>query len=684
MNTSQKMEDLFAGEIESFVGSHDWSQTPLGATETWSSELKAAVQILVTEIDRTKTSSHHHNPSPEKNQQRYHTLLESIEEGFAIAEVLFDPEGRPVDYRFLEVNRLFEPMTGLKQVIGKTALELVPGLEDFWVETYGKVVLTGKSVRFEHQAMAMNRWFEVNAFPIDAPLEFRFGVLFTDITDRRRSEESIRLIQERLEISLEAANMGVWELDLITNSIWRSIEYDQIFGYDRLLPVWTYETFLSHVIPEDRARVDREFKRSIETQTSWDMECRIRGAEGEMRWIWTKARTEYNDRGEPVRMRGVVRYINDLKRTVVALQQSEERYRHLVELIPQLVWTADLEGMVLDVNQRWLTFTGLSTPEEAKSYGLKPFIHPDDIEVLGDQWKVCQQMGIPLQAEGRIRRHDGVYRWYLHQAIPLKDDRGKVIKWFGTGTDIEEQKQLEQQYANLLQKIQERNQELDQFSYIVSHDLKAPLRAITNLTQWLEDDLLDLIPPENQQQLQLMRSRVTRMEELINGLLNYARIGREDIPLDMVSVEELLADIIDSLAPPPTFSIEIDSDLPTFRTKRVLLNQVLANLIGNAIKHHDRHDGKVKIAVQEYPEFYEFVISDDGRGIDPKQQMRIFDIFQTLEGQDKNQSTGIGLTIVKKMVETEGGKIQLKSEVGKGSTFSFTWRKWSEFRIKKS
>jgi len=667
------MEDLFAGEIESFISSHDWSQTPLGAAETWSSELKAAVQILVTEIDRVKTSPDRHNPSPEKIQQRYDTLLESIDQGLSIAEMLFDPEGRPVNYRFLEVNSLFEPMTGLKQVIGKTILEVVPDLEDFWVETYGKVVLTGKSVQFEHQAIALNRWYEVNAFPIDAPLEFRFGVLFTDITDRHLSEERIRLFQERLEISLGAGDVGVWELDLITNNAWRSIEYDRIFGYDRLLPAWTYEMFLSHVISEDRARVDREFQQSIETQTSWNMECRIRRAKGEIRWIWTKSRTEYNDRGEPVRMRGVVRDISDLKHTLVALQQSEERYRHLVELIPQLVWTADHEGLVLDVNQRWLTFTGLSTPEEAKNYGLKPFIHPDDVEVLGDCWKVCQQMGIPLQAEGRIRQHDdGVYRWYLHQAIPLKDDRGKVIKWFGTGTDIEEQKQLEQQYANLLQKIQERNQELDQFSYIVSHDLKAPLRAIANLTAWLEDDLLDIIPPENQQQLQLMRSRVNRMEELINGLLNYARIGREDIPLDMVSVAELLADIIDSLAPPPSFTVEISSNLPTFRTKRVMLNQVLANLIGNAIKHHDRRDGKVEISVQEYPEFYEFVISDDGRGIDPKQQTRIFDIFQTLEGQDK-QSTGIGLTIVKKIVETEGGKIQLKSEVGKGSTFSFTW-----------
>jgi PAS domain S-box-containing protein len=546
------MEELFVGEIGALVSGYDWSQTPLGAVETWSSELKTAVQILVTNLDRAKTLSISHIPLQHNNAQRYQTLFESIDQGFCICEMLFDSQGQPTNYRFLEVNRAFEAMTGLEQAEGKTARELVPDLEDFWFETYGRVVLTGKSVRLEHESDTMNRWFDVNAFPIDAPQEHRFGVLFDDISDRKRTE--------------------------------------------------------------------------------------------------------------------------------AALKQNEENFRRLIESIPQLVWIADHQGRDIDVNQRWLDFTGLPNRKEAQSVGLKPFIHLDDIELLRDRWALVQQEGVPLQAESRIRRHDGVYRWYLHLAIPVKNEQGEVIKWFGTGTDIDEQKQLEQQYTTLLQKIQARNQELDNFSHIVSHDLKAPLRAISNLAQWLEDDLADKIPSENQLQLQLLRSRADRMEALINGLLSYARIAREDIPLELVSVEELLAEIIDSLDPPPTFTIEISLPLPTFSTKRLLLNQVLTNLIGNAIKHHDRADGKVKITVRDHPnrpEFYEFAIADDGQGIDPQQQKRIFDIFQTLETQDKSPNAGIGLAIVKKIVKAEGNEIYVKSEIGKGSTFYFTWRKFA-------
>jgi len=497
--------------------------------------------------------------------------------------------------------------------------------------------------------------------------------------DRAHAESALQEVNQRLRIALVAGDVGVWDLDLVTLKAWRSPQHDLIFGYDSLLPEWSYEMFLEHVIPKEREQVDRGFKAAIATHTDWDIECCIHRVDGESRWIWTKANTEYNDSGEAVRMYGVVKDISDRKFTELALQQSEERYRHLVELIPQIVWTADREGKAIDINQRWLDFTGSSDRIEIHDLGLRPYFHPEDVDIIHDRWTLAIQEGVQLQAEARLRRHDGVYRWYLHQAVPIKNDRGEIIKWFGTGTDIDEQKQLEHQYSNLLEKVQERNQELDQFSHIVSHDLKAPLRAIANLSQWLEDDIADLIPEDNQQQLQLMRSRVYRMEALITGLLNYARVAREDIPSEAVSIEELLAETVDSLDPPSTFAIEIVRPLPTFTTKRILLNQVLANLIGNAIKHHDRPDGKVKISVEAETEFYRFNITDDGKGIAPSQQSRVFDIFQTVEGLDKkqgqNQSTGIGLAIVKKIVETEGGEIQLTSEIGKGSTFSFTWRK---------
>jgi PAS domain S-box-containing protein len=1089
---------ISTGEVAELAINYDWSQTPLGASETWSAELRAAVVSSLSDRANfpTTNSSDSNLLDRTKAQQRYNTLLDRVEKGFAISEMLFDDTGKPFDYRFLEINHLFESMTGLENATGKTALELISNLESFWVETYGKLALTREPIQFEHRVETLNRWFEVRAFPIDDPLEFRFGVLFTDITQRKLDAERLKLIGSRLEISLAAGDVGVWDFDMVDRTIWRSIEHDRLFGYEQLQEEWNFERFLSHVIPADRERVTQAFQIAIASNTPHEVEFGIHQVSGETRWIWIRGITERNQDGEAIRLYGVIRdvsdrtrrehsqsflleiqkdlsfiedfgqmlevvsqkmrvwfdfsllafanvdmvtnscttfytssndgdfpqvatyklsdffvedrlrrlqtgeivvindtnenteiqagfgnlgirsslilpYINDgewrfvisgnrpepsgwredeielmsdlvpriyleiersraetsleqanqrfklamqavsgiifewnvqsasvyrseglfeligfngeevpptsewwfdlvhpedranlesvisqlangqnfyereyrirhanghyidiwersvvqrnelgdavkvvgfttdisdrknaerqlwesearmrltmvgtnmgdweldlvenklwwsersfrllgyeptptgeanqemwidcssvedqarateiweravaeqimfrneyqmtrhdnqqtiwlevfasfdfdrngrairargvsfdisdRKRNETALTQSEERYRNLVELIPQLVWTADHRGNLLDVNQRWLDYTGLSSTQQAvENVGLRNFSHPDDRDFLSDAWQLCQKKGVPLQTEGRIRGQDGIYRWYLHQAVPQKNQRGEVVKWYGACTDIDAQKQLEKEYANLLQKLQERNQDLDQFSYIVSHDLKAPLRAIANLSEWLEDDLLDIIPVESKEQLQLMRSRVFRMEALIDGLLNYARIGREEIEPEEVYLSEILTDIIDLLDPPATFVIELPDNLPCILTKRISLNQVLSNLVGNGIKHYGSTDGKITISFKEESSFYEFAIADNGKGIPLEQQSRVFDIFQTLDKSNSN-STGIGLAIVKKIVETEGGKIQLRSEVGKGSTFSFTWRKY--------
>ncbi|PSB18631.1 diguanylate cyclase [filamentous cyanobacterium CCP2] len=223
--------------------------------------------------------------------------------------------------------------------------------------------------------------------------------------------------------------------------------------------------------------------------------------------------------------------------------------------------------------------------------------------------------------------------------------------------------------------LESRNRELEQFAYVASHDLKAPLRAIASLSEWLEEDLADQLPDENRKQLQLLRGRVLRMEALINGLLDYSRIGRTKTALEPVVVDDLLAEVIDSLAPPPSFRIDIAPGMPTLTTRRVLLRQVFANLIGNAIKHNDRPDGHIKILVEDQGDAYEFTIADNGPGIAPEYHKKIFAIFQTLEARDTKEGTGIGLSIVKKIVETEGGTIRIESQEGMGTAFHFTWLK---------
>ncbi len=223
--------------------------------------------------------------------------------------------------------------------------------------------------------------------------------------------------------------------------------------------------------------------------------------------------------------------------------------------------------------------------------------------------------------------------------------------------------------------LEDRNKELEQFAYVASHDLKAPLRAIANLSEWIEEDLAGQLPEENQQQMRLLRGRVHRMEALINGLLEYSRVGRTQTTTERVVVADLLAEVLDSLDPPDSFTIHIAPDMPTLMTKRLPLRQMFANLISNGIKHHDREDGQIHISVEEQEDWVEFAVTDDGPGIDPEYHHKIFAIFQTLQARDTKENTGVGLAIVKKIVETEGGSIRVDSTEGAGATFYFTWPK---------
>ncbi len=232
-----------------------------------------------------------------------------------------------------------------------------------------------------------------------------------------------------------------------------------------------------------------------------------------------------------------------------------------------------------------------------------------------------------------------------------------------------------QELLKITSLLKKRNQELDHFAYVTSHDLKAPLRAIANLATWLSEDLEDQIPEENQQQLKLMQSRVKRMDGLIQGLLEYSRVGRKNIPAKTINVGDLVNEAIDSLSPPPEFEIIVTDNMPRLKTEALLLQQIFSNLISNAIKYHHLGKGKIVISVKEQDQFYEFAVSDDGLGIDPQYHDRIFTIFQTLQARDTVESTGIGLSIVKKIVESQGGKIWVESQLGEGATFYFTWHK---------
>jgi signal transduction histidine kinase len=228
---------------------------------------------------------------------------------------------------------------------------------------------------------------------------------------------------------------------------------------------------------------------------------------------------------------------------------------------------------------------------------------------------------------------------------------------------------LEKNFSELTKK----NQELDQFAYVVSHDLKAPLRGIANIVSWVEEDHEHDTTPEIRHNLSLIKGRTNRLENMINGLLEYARVGRIKRGREEVDLGMLIREVIDLLVP-KNYNIDI-GPMPVLIAEKLHLEQVFSNLISNAVKYNNKKDGKISIRSEEFKEHYRFSVTDNGPGIDPKYFEKIFVIFQTLQERDAFESTGVGLAIVKKVIEDNKGTIKVESEPGKGASFIFTWPK---------
>ena len=238
--------------------------------------------------------------------------------------------------------------------------------------------------------------------------------------------------------------------------------------------------------------------------------------------------------------------------------------------------------------------------------------------------------------------------------------------------EIIERKKAEQRQAHLLEQLEKTNQELKDFAYIVSHDLKAPLRGISTLVKWISADYADKFDQEGKEQMDLLLNRVDRMHNLINGILQYSRVGRMNEEKTQVNLNELVPDIVDTLAPPENITIKIENELPVMECGRTCIIQVFQNLISNAIKYMDKPQGHIRISCVEEERCWKFSVVDNGPGIEEKYFEKIFQMFQTLRPRDEFESTGVGLTVVKKIVEIHGGRIWIESKVGEGSTFFFT------------
>ena len=370
---------------------------------------------------------------------------------------------------------------------------------------------------------------------------------------------------------------------------------------------------------------------------------------------------------------------SDEFRDIYYYQQQETKLRHQLEFAQRIlegnqdcIKLLDLEGRLIYMND-----------------GGQKLMEIDDFEgsvknaFWLEFWQDCDRQSAETAFNkallGKTGRFDGYCptakgtpKWWEVMVTPIKETDNSIVEILSVSRDITDRKLMEKA-------LTERNQELDRFSYIVSHDLKAPLRGINLLAEWIGEDLQEKISEDTREQLSLIRQRISRMNSLIDGLLQYSRVGKQKLTTESVNLEDLLKEVVDSLMPPANFRVSNITKLPQLNARKLLLMQVFANLIGNAIKHHDRDRGEIQISATDRHTHYELAIADDGPGIPEADKERIFEIFQTTQNSLSTTNTGIGLAIIKKIVTGEGGEIWLENQTPRGCKFCFTWLKNTVF-----
>ncbi|MBD2463609.1 PAS domain-containing protein [Oscillatoria sp. FACHB-1407] len=537
---------------------------------------------------------------------------------------------------------------------------------------------------------------------------------FIDISSLKQVEnaliesgERLRESQERLELALDAARIGSWDWNLATHEVVWTPYHEIILGYEPGNPKRTYKEWRDRIHPDDLPGTEASLQQAMEDKQDYACDYRVVWADGSIHWISSYGRFHYDSNEQPTRMLGMLFDITDRKQTEAALQESELKFRTLADTMPQLFWVVRSDTYHEYCNQRWCEYTGLSL-EQAQREGVEPIIHPDDLAYTLQSFDEAATDRRMFRIEHRIRRaSDGEYRWHLSQALPLYDQQGQMVKWFGSSTDIHDQKLLIEERAKALEReraartaLERASRMKDEFLAVVSHELRSPLNAILGWSRLLRTRNFD--PQKTEQALASIERNAQAQTQLIEDLLDISRIIRGKIRLDLRPTHLIpcIQAAIDTIRPAATaksialsFHSSPDTDLVSGDPER--LQQIVWNLLSNAVKFTPA-GGKVDIQLElvgngewgmgngikavhsplptsHSPIYAQIQVIDSGKGISPDFLPYVFERFR----QEDSTTTrtqgglGLGLAIVRNLVELHGGTIHVDScGEGQGTTFT--------------
>ena len=547
---------------------HFFSPAPAVANDTATGAAKIPESGELKALRKANAELSRQCATLEATAQRYRTLFNSIDTGFCIIEVVFDPMGTPVDYRFVEVNSAFEEQTGLKNAAGKSMRELAPGHEQHWFQIYGHVALSGQPIRFQNRAGALNRWYDAYAFRVGPAQDRTVGILFTDITARKRTEEMLRDREQQLRFITDHLPLFIIHCDAETRYKFVNAAYAQQFGIDPekvigrkiadVVEPAAYDIVRPHV--EAALRGERvEFEKMIPYEKLGE------------RWMHGAYLPEKTPDRRVVGFVAVIQDVTKRKNAERALSQSELRFRSLMEQAPFSIQIFAPDGRTLRVNHAWEQLWGVTLDQVAdynvlrdpqlEAKGISPFIAR---AFAGEPVEIPPVQYDPNETIPDRTRYADPVRWVSAIAYPLFDEREQIREVVLVHQDITHRKRAEEALAKTQQelkdytvnlespvaertaKLPETVQDLEAFSYSVAHDMRAPLRAMRGFASILEEEHATQLDSVALSYLHRISNAANRLDQLILDILDYSKIVRDELRLSPVDLHKLVREILTS------------------------------------------------------------------------------------------------------------------------------------------
>ena len=631
-------------------------------------ELNEELDVANEELEATNEELMIANEKLLENNKVYLQFFNNPLNGFALCEIITDGGGKPIDYVYLEVNKAFENLTGIKReyILKKRVTELLPSEESVeLIKMYGRVALNDETLQFEHHRHSLNKHFEIFAF---SPKKKRFIAFLTDITKRKHAEDALSESREKYKSILTNLQDAYIQADNEGNIIMASPSAARMFRFDSPQEMIGKSALSFYKNPNDRKYVIEKLNKHGKVEEN---ECKALRKDGTIFLASQNAQYHHDNQGQIQGTETLVRDITEYKKA----EKNNQMLANLVESSEDAIFTMSIIGIITSWNKG---------AEQIYGYSAEEVIGKDISKLAPKHLKEETSELINHVKQGKKIRHyetlrlkkDGKLINVTITLSPLFETSGKMVGISTIARDITKRKGREEKLESTMAELKRSNKELEQFAYVSSHDLQEPIRMVTLYSQLLERRYKNKLDDDADDFIEYIVEGAHRMKQLIDDLLAYSRVTSQAKEFENVNLETLLITVISNL------SVTIDENnatithdpLPTLSVDPSQMGQVFQNLITNAIKFRGQKTPEIHISVQKQKYYKEctFAVKDNGIGIDPKHQELIFEVFKRLHTREEYPGTGIGLSIVKKIINNHGGQIWVESEPGKGTTFYFT------------